>query len=323
MSESKPLVTIGAINYNNGKYVIETLDSIANQTYENIELIVVDDASTDNSLTLIKDWLKNYKKPYKLIVHSENMNVHAGYMSVIKNATGEFLSIVATDDVLVNEKTEKQVEAFANLGDEYGVVYGDIIRMNENSELISTPNFERIKNNKPNWSLPQGDIFLDLIADWVFYVQAALFKKKILDGFYFPEKYKIEDRYFLLYATRNTKVLGAEDVCVLYRVREGSISNLATKNENYHLWSLSDVRMYLEIAQFSEFSKKKLIALNKKIQEQILRYAYHKDANYMIAVKEWYRSLSLPKRRNQLHSFFYINWFFLQKKLNILRSDNK
>jgi predicted RNA-binding protein len=248
------------------------------------------------------------------------MNVHAGYMSVIKNATGEFLSIVATDDVLVNEKTEKQVEALANLGDEYGVVYGDVIEIDANGKILKEPNFVLRKKNNPKWNLPHGDIFYTIIGDWVFYVQASLFRINVLEEFYYPENYISEDRYFILYATRNTKVLGAEDVCVLYRIREGSISNLATKNENYHLWALSDVRMYLEIAQFSEFSKKKLIALNKKIQEQILRYAYHKDANYMIAVKEWYRSLSLPKSRNQLHTFFYINWFFFRK---ILISKNK
>ena len=94
-----PVVTIGAINYNNEPYVLETLDSIAAQTYSNIELVVVDDASTDGSLRKIKEWLASYERPYKLVVHPKNEGVHKAYESVIKNASGEYISLVATDDV--------------------------------------------------------------------------------------------------------------------------------------------------------------------------------------------------------------------------------
>ena len=102
-----PLVTIGAINYNNTCYVLETLNSILRQTYSEIELIIVDDASTDDSLLKIRKWLANYPLPYKLVVHSENQGVHKAYESVIQNATGEFISFIATDDLFEPEKIER------------------------------------------------------------------------------------------------------------------------------------------------------------------------------------------------------------------------
>lgn len=313
MSESKPLVTIGAINYNNGKYVIETLDSIANQTYENIELIVVDDASTDNSLTLIKDWLKNYKKPYKLIVHSENMNVHAGYMSVIKNATGEFLSIVATDDVLVNEKTEKQVEAFANLGDEYGAVYGDVIQIDEIGKIINNSQFESIRKENSNWTLPKGDLFNYLVFSWIFSVQSSLFRKSILKDFYFPEKLISEDWYFYLYVAKQAKISGIEVLCVLYRRHSESITGNFSKSLSNHLWVLSNIHIFFHISKFSDLSTKQLTRINVMYQEQIVKYAQQQKSSYIIALKEWFRTWQLPQKKHQLYSLWYINWYFIKK----------
>jgi glycosyltransferase involved in cell wall biosynthesis len=313
MPDSKPLVTIGAINYNNEKHVIETLDSIANQTYENIELIVVDDASTDNSLTLIKDWLKNYKKPYKLIVHSENMNVHAGYMSVIKNATGEFLSIVATDDVLVNEKTEKQVEAFANLGDEYGAVYGDVVETDASGEIIREPNFENIKKFSPDWTLPQGDVFSKFVTRFFFYVQAALFRLSILNDFYFPEKYICEDRYFILFVANKSKIFGNENVTVFYRRHNESIVAEYYKKDNYYLWVLSNIHLLINVSKFINLSTIQLTIINIKIQEELIRYSCQKSSSYIIALKEWFRTWQLPQKKHQLYSLWYINWYFIKK----------
>ena len=56
--KDKPLVTIVAASYNNAPFVLKTLESMAWQDYENTELIIIDDCSTDNSLSLIKEWIK-------------------------------------------------------------------------------------------------------------------------------------------------------------------------------------------------------------------------------------------------------------------------
>ena len=56
------LVSFVISNYNNENYISDCLDSILNQTYENIEIIVVDDNSTDNSVQVIKQWIENNKK---------------------------------------------------------------------------------------------------------------------------------------------------------------------------------------------------------------------------------------------------------------------
>ena len=59
------LVSFVISNYNNENYISDCLDSILNQTYENIEIIVVDDNSTDNSVQVIKQWIENNKNLFK------------------------------------------------------------------------------------------------------------------------------------------------------------------------------------------------------------------------------------------------------------------
>ena len=54
------LVTVVVVTYNSSKYVLETLDSIFEQTYKNIELIITDDGSSDNTVELCREWLTHY-----------------------------------------------------------------------------------------------------------------------------------------------------------------------------------------------------------------------------------------------------------------------
>lgn len=59
-----PLVSVICLSYNHEAYVVEALDSVINQTYPNIELLIADDCSTDNSVSVIQDWLQNHPNVY-------------------------------------------------------------------------------------------------------------------------------------------------------------------------------------------------------------------------------------------------------------------
>lgn len=105
-----PLVTVGALNYNNSQYVIQCLESIKNQTYSNIELIIIDDSSSDRSIEIIETWLKDYRRPYRFIVHDKNRGVSPTCNEVLHIATGEYISFIATDDYWDPIKIGEQVE---------------------------------------------------------------------------------------------------------------------------------------------------------------------------------------------------------------------
>ena len=169
-----PLVTIGAINYNNAKYVIETLESIKSQTYRNIELIIVDDCSTDKSFELIHDWLKTYKGICKVIAHEINLGVCATCNDVLRNASGEYISIIATDDIMLPEKIAKQVELLLKTNDDIGAVFSDAYLINEDSSLKKELFIQRYRKFD---KVPSRFIYKDLLEGNFLPAMSVMVKK--------------------------------------------------------------------------------------------------------------------------------------------------
>jgi len=282
-----PLVTIGAINYNNTSYVLETLNSISAQTYSQIELIVVDDASTDNSLLKIREWLDNCMLPYKLIVHTQNEGVHKAYESVIKNASGEFISFIATDDLFEPGKIQQQVAAFQNLDESYGVVYGDVVEINEQSLVISKPYFQLHRSKNKDWQLLQGDVFKQVTKEFLIYVQTTLIRTALLRDFSFKYKALSEDWQFILYLARNTRFFGIENVVVKYRRHALSISAQNRRREKYYLWCQSNVLMFLEVYNFPGNMKQEKRVIANRIKFDLMDYAYQPKSKYADVINTW------------------------------------
>ena len=103
----KPLVSVIIPNYNYARYVCEAIDSVLTQTYPNIEIIVVDDGSKDES----KEILQSYGGKIKTILQ-QNQGVSAARNNGLTESKGEFIAFLDADDVWLPQKIEKQIERF-------------------------------------------------------------------------------------------------------------------------------------------------------------------------------------------------------------------
>lgn len=124
------LVSIIIPTYKGADKISAAVDSVLNQTYENIEIIVVDDngQGTENQIKTERVMQKYSDNPkVKYIAHSKNKNGSAARNTGIRASKGEFLGFLDDDDVFLPEKTEKEVELFNSLSDEYGLVYGSFV----------------------------------------------------------------------------------------------------------------------------------------------------------------------------------------------------
>lgn len=107
-----PLVSINVLAYNASSFIVETLDSIKAQTYPNIELIVSDDASSDNTISVTQKWLDengNRFNGVQLLVAESNQGVTASSNRALKASSGIYWKPIGSDDLLMPDAIEKFV----------------------------------------------------------------------------------------------------------------------------------------------------------------------------------------------------------------------
>lgn len=105
-----PLVSICIPTYNSARYLRESLDSIVNQTYTNKEIIVSDNASTDETKKIVEEYVEKYKIKYYR--NNRNIGGEANFTRCIELANGEYIAIFHSDDIYKPEMVQKQVNAF-------------------------------------------------------------------------------------------------------------------------------------------------------------------------------------------------------------------
>ena len=110
---STPLVSVAMATYNGEDYLKEQLSSILGQSYPNMEIIITDDASSDETLTILRDFEIIYKK-IKVFRNRENMGITATFENSIKNCKGEFIAISDQDDIWELNKIEVLMNAMEN-----------------------------------------------------------------------------------------------------------------------------------------------------------------------------------------------------------------
>lgn len=104
MEKNEPLVSVNVLMYNSSKYILETLESIKAQTYQNIELIMSDDKSTDNTVQICEKWIEKNKDrfaSYQILVPDHNTGQSGNYNRAFRAATGEWIKEIDGDDLLL------------------------------------------------------------------------------------------------------------------------------------------------------------------------------------------------------------------------------
>lgn len=179
MARTMPTVSVIIPTYNRAKLLGRAIQSVLAQTYQDFELIIVDDASTDDTESLVKSF--NSEK-VKYIRHQKNKGTSAGRNTGIRSAKGDYIALQDSDDEWMPEKLEKQMRAFATAPPEVGVVY---------------TGFYMIANNKKKY-LPSasitpkdGNIFSSIIkGEYLVSPQTMVVKRECF------EKYGLFDEHF-------------------------------------------------------------------------------------------------------------------------------
>jgi glycosyltransferase involved in cell wall biosynthesis len=228
---SDPLVSIICLCYNQGRFVRETVLSVINQTYLNIELIVVDDGSSDNSVEVISQLGKEYPSIKFLPLQSNVGNCRA-FNQGFKLSTGAFVLDLAADDVLVHDRIEKQVRYFQNLDASYGVIFTDAVYIDESGKFLKR-HYESLMKNRLLTAVPVGDVYKDIISRYFICTPTMLSRREvfeILNGY--DEALSYEDFDFCVRAARNYKFAFLDEQLTMVRKVHNSMSTkLYTKSD--------------------------------------------------------------------------------------------
>ena len=131
-----PAVTIIMPNYNKGKYIEYAIESVLMQTFQDFELIIVDDASTDESVEIAKRYAEKDVR-IRLVINEKNRGVSFSRNTGIKTAKASIICFLDSDDEYHRFKLERQFQTLIESAGET-VVYSNAWKMDENDTVIST-----------------------------------------------------------------------------------------------------------------------------------------------------------------------------------------
>lgn len=231
------LVTIAICTYNSGNFILETLESIKSQTYTNMELIVSDDASHDDTLKKVREWIGQAENQQRfsraeIMEVSENTGVSANANRGLKAAGGEWIKFLGGDDTLKPNCIADNmlwIKQYADIKVLFSQI--DVFRNTfEPSNLIETTPWDHnnVKGIMARNRNAQSQYKMLLLCDRIHYAPSVfLHRKTILSLGGFDERFKLLEDYPLwLKLTKNGhRLCFMEKVTVNYRQHSSAINN--------------------------------------------------------------------------------------------------
>lgn len=235
-SKTGPKVSVIIPLFNQKQYIGEAIDSVLSQTYPNIEIIVVNDGSTDNPLSVLEKYEKNI-----ILINQQNRGLAGARNAGIRHSSGEYLQFLDADDLIFPEKIQSQVDFLEN-NPEFGVSY---------SNFRSFEFFDKDKYRPPSIKLP-GTVLDRLILGEVMAVHTFLLRKKCIEeaGLFDEGLECYEDRdFWVKIACAGVKFYCMDKVLALYRVHDASMTRDTLRQAKGKVVFIKKVKNYISSAR--------------------------------------------------------------------------
>ena len=216
---NNPLVSVLVVTYNSGDYILDTLESIKSQTYANIELIISDDGSSDQTITLANDWISKNKSRFQrtqVITVKNNTGVSANYNRGVAACTGSWIKNVDGDDLITPHCIASNL-SYIFSHPEVEVLFSDLIAFKGTEDNI----LYKYSDSEFNgfFELTAHEQFKRLIVKNVLPSTTFFIKASVLKKYPYNENYKgLEDYPMWVTLTHNGhKVYYMNEITAKYR----------------------------------------------------------------------------------------------------------
>ncbi len=293
--------------YNAEKYVGEAIESVLNQTHSNIELIIVNDASTDNSKIIIQ----SYRDPrIKYFENAVNLNIVKTRNRCISEASGEYIAVLDSDDIARPLRLEKQLE-FLEANKEFGMCGTFYQVIDSNGKLL----------NKVELPLSEIDTKTTLYFSNCFCHSSIMLRAELAKLFKYKEGYDIIEDYEIIYnISKVAKIGNLPFISTYYRIHGNNVT-IEKKDEVLEKLLKMNKRILQDLN--IDFSPEQL-----KMHTRFLAYDYDffKNHDHFMPVESWILKLCSQLNNNAylksrlVENLFLARWFAIC--FNIRRFSN-
>lgn len=216
--EYLPKVSIIIPLYNSEKFIKKTLLSAINQTYTNIEIIIVNDGSTDKSEKIVKKIIKKYKDNDIKFFSKNNGGVSTALNHGIKKMLGEYFSWLSSDDIYEKNKIESQINTIKNSIYEKCVVFSNYSLINFNDKFLE-------RNINPDFSIEKDFLFAFFLI-MISGCSMLIPKETLIKYHYFNEDLITTQDYAMWkFIFLNEKILYDNNSLVRIRIHKDQVTN--------------------------------------------------------------------------------------------------
>jgi alpha-1,3-rhamnosyltransferase len=296
------LVSVIIVSYNSANYIEETLDSVYNQTYDNIELIISDDCSTDNTIEICEKWLSHKKNRFVntiIIRVDKNSGTAANCNRGVKASCGSWVKLMAADDLFLPDCIANNLK-FIESNPDIKIVMSDV------QCFYDKKGPEKIEYiMKPEWFVSDtstaANQYKSLLIKFCGNMTSFFISKSFFENFLYDEEFPfIEDYTFALTASKNGYYLYYMPVeTVQYRMRTDSVFFGNTKtnpifgnfykkrrkfDQVYRHPYLPIIRKKYEIFQYYRLYTLDFLKLNKntKLNKAIYKFSGYFNPYYYL-----------------------------------------
>ena len=254
------LVSVCVITYNSEKTILQTLESIKNQTYKNIELIVSDDCSKDNTSKIVKEWLESNSNRFvnsKLLTAIQNNGIAANMNNSIINSTGEWIKVLAGDDLLKESCISEFVNYVTNNPNiEFVVSKIEVFSESETANIANAQawyDYWNYLHHKSKRSKKRISLYTMIYPGPAWFFKRTLYDR--IGGLDLDYSMLDESPFTLKVIQNNVEIYPLDKVLVKYRISDNS----AARTNN------SSIRKKFLEQEIKFFNEKQLPYLRKKL----------------------------------------------------------
>jgi glycosyltransferase involved in cell wall biosynthesis len=293
-----PSVSVIIPTYNYARFLTEAAESVLGQTFSDLELIIVDDGSTDNTVDVVRPYLSDDRVHY---IHQENRGLSAARNRGIRESRGEFIALLDADDVWFPSKIEKQVRLMGESPD-VGLVYCKAENVSEKGDAL------------PGVPVPHKEniTYKDLMYFPLTNPSCVFIRKRIFDevGLFDESFTHLEDSNMWIRILRYYRSAYVDEVLVKIRKHPKSISTDLAKMEEHLLRHVKKcIEMFPELEQDREEA---FFQIYKGLM--YLAYMYNKKKEILIYYIKagWLR----PSFIYESISVFFRKYFFRNRQFH-------